>query len=475
VAHVAAYLVVALSRMAYPFELEWMEGGVLEHVRMVLAGQPIYAPPSLQFISFLYPPLHYWIGAAAASVLGASFLTLRLVSFLASLGAFALIFLLVRRETGKALPGLVSACLFAAMFERSGGWFDLARVDSLFLVLLLGVIYVARFGTSASTRVAGGALVVAAFLAKQATAVVVVPVLALLFLRDRLRALPFVATAAIGIASAILYLQYTTGGWFGYYCLTLPANHPFSYESFAGFWTADLLAPLGIACVFSLFYLIARVTIRADRGQLFYVAFTVGAVVSSWSIRSKLWAEVNNLFPVYAAVSILAGLGLNEVRLWIGSDGGERRRVVELFVWTALTVQFASLAYDPRRLVPSAADREAGRSVVARIAAIEGEVWVPHHGYLASLAGKRAFAHTLAMDNVFLYERRTGRTALEEELWRAVEGRRFGAVLLDSDMRFEDVIGKNYEACEDLFGGRDVFWTVGGYRVRPAFLCVPKR
>jgi hypothetical protein len=32
-AFIAAYLFVALSRIGYPFELEWMEGGSVERVR----------------------------------------------------------------------------------------------------------------------------------------------------------------------------------------------------------------------------------------------------------------------------------------------------------------------------------------------------------------------------------------------------------------------------------------------------------
>ncbi len=35
------YVVVALLRLSYPFELEWLEGLALEHVGRIVAGQPI--------------------------------------------------------------------------------------------------------------------------------------------------------------------------------------------------------------------------------------------------------------------------------------------------------------------------------------------------------------------------------------------------------------------------------------------------
>ena len=36
-------------RVAYPFELEWMEGGMLDHIERVRSGKPLYTPPSREF------------------------------------------------------------------------------------------------------------------------------------------------------------------------------------------------------------------------------------------------------------------------------------------------------------------------------------------------------------------------------------------------------------------------------------------
>jgi hypothetical protein len=47
---------VALRRLPYPYELEWMEGGIVTHVRVVLAGEPLYSAPSLDFTPFIYAP-----------------------------------------------------------------------------------------------------------------------------------------------------------------------------------------------------------------------------------------------------------------------------------------------------------------------------------------------------------------------------------------------------------------------------------
>lgn len=134
---VGAVIGVALARMTYPLPLEWMEGGMVLQVRRVLTGKPVYVAPNATFTPFLYPPLYYYMSAAVTSVLGLGFLPLRLVSLGATLGCLVVIGLLVHRETDAVLPALVTIGLFAASYPLVDTWFDLARVDMLFLLLAL--------------------------------------------------------------------------------------------------------------------------------------------------------------------------------------------------------------------------------------------------------------------------------------------------------------------------------------------------
>src|SRR5437867_9503324 len=85
IAYVIAYLAVALLRLRYPFELEWMEGADLGHVERLLRGQPLYGRPSLEFAPFIYPPLYFMAAAWVTKLIGLGFPALRLVSFVASL------------------------------------------------------------------------------------------------------------------------------------------------------------------------------------------------------------------------------------------------------------------------------------------------------------------------------------------------------------------------------------------------------
>jgi hypothetical protein len=66
------------------------------------------------------------------------------VSLVSSLACFALLARLVQRETGSIAAGAGAAGVFAATYFATGTWFDVARVDSLFLALSLGGLYAAR-------------------------------------------------------------------------------------------------------------------------------------------------------------------------------------------------------------------------------------------------------------------------------------------------------------------------------------------
>jgi len=474
VAYVLSFLFVALSRIGYPFELEWMEGGMVDHVRRALTGLPIYSKPSIEFVSFLYPPLYYEAAALLARVFGLGFTPLRLLSLLSSLGVFALLYRIVRRDTGAVVPGILAVGVYAATYDRVGGWFDLARLDSFYLMLLLSSVYLLRFASTARAASAAGLLIGAAFLTKQSALVVAVPLVVAAALADTRRAGWFAGAAGLVIGGGTVVLNGLSAGWFQYYCFYLPSRHPRLDGGWATFWTADLLPALPVATLIAAFYVATRARAESSGARFFYPLAALGMLGSSWSVRNMVGAEVNNLLPAFAAVALLAALGFHELGLRAAASPAAPWRSAALAGAVLLLAQLALLAYDPRKHLPLPSDRAAGRQLVARLTAIQGEVFAPHHGYLARLAGKDGFAHTLAMDNVFLDDDGPARRDLEAGLLQALDTKRFSAVLLESDGRYGPVILKSYEIRESLFAAPDVFWPVTGGRLRPEALCLPR-
>ncbi|MFZ5912223.1 MAG: glycosyltransferase family 39 protein [Chloroflexota bacterium] len=132
-----------------------MEGGSLVQVSRILAGKPLYVQPSFEFIPQIYTPLYFYISALASLFLGNSFLPLRFVSIVSSLGILVLIFVLVRQQTGSKVSGFLASGLFFSTYKLSGYWFDIARVDSLALVLFLISLYFFLRNTPTSCGLGG--------------------------------------------------------------------------------------------------------------------------------------------------------------------------------------------------------------------------------------------------------------------------------------------------------------------------------
>lgn len=457
------FLGVVAGRFGHPYELEWMEGGMLAHARRALAGQPVYARPSLDFVAYMYPPLYYYASAAVAAVVGEGFAALRGLSVASALGCLSLLFLIARRETGSSLAGALAAGTFVASYQATGAWLDLARQDSFYLLWLLLSIERIRSGPEPARALQSGVCLAAAFFVKQSIVLLAVPVWLVLWLADRRRAGAAALGAGIPIVFGVALLDWWHGGWYWYYTVTVPRGHPIETAQAAAFWTRDILPVFGVALAAVAVHQWRAVRRSAEPERFIWVALVVGALASSWSVRSLVGAYLNNLFPAYAVLCLGGALAFDAARR---RGGG-----VAQAAYLAALLQLGLLAYDPRALLPTPGDRAAGDALVAKITSLDGDVFIPHHGYLARRAGKREYAHTLGIDNLLLDDRTSdARRDLEIEFLGHFAERRFGAVILDSDGRYAEFAREFYGPGEPLFERDDVFFGVSGGHIRPETL-----
>ena len=138
--YLIVYVYIAARRMGYPYELEWIEGGFVGQVGRILAGQPVYGPPSIEFTPFIYTPLYFYLSAATAKIVGAGFLPLRIVSVLSSLVAIIGIFALVFRRSRNLTASFIAAGLLGRLLpdhrrvaRRGAGGFTRDRAAGAFL------------------------------------------------------------------------------------------------------------------------------------------------------------------------------------------------------------------------------------------------------------------------------------------------------------------------------------------------------
>lgn len=475
---VVIYLWVASQRMNYPFELEWIEGGMADQVRRIVQGEGVYVPPGIRFVPFLYPPLYFYLSAAASLVLGDGLFPLRLVSFLASLVTFAMIFLIVRNQTGDWRSGILSAGFFAATYRLAGAWLDIARVDALFLALWLLFIYVAAGRKSLPRAALAGVLVGMAFLTKQLALFLCLPVIVFLMWQNRRFALTVLGVALSVVGITTLVFDHFSAGWYSFYTFRLLFGQAEWLPSQLGvFLGNDLLFHLPLMILLGLLFFIFHDRQESRQASLsFWLAFLFSALAGALVARMKIGGYDNVLLPAYAALSICCGLGFQRgVSMARALPGSLRHRAAAL-LYLACLVQLGMLSYNPYAQVPDKSDLEAGHQLVRFISSVDGEVYLPDHGYLPTLAGKSTYAHhSTIWDVVRAGQHNPAALKLRKELQDALSQHLFSMVILDSDWNYCCQHVEDYYAPSgQVFKQEGVFYPVTGWARRPSVIYTPR-
>ena len=95
------WLFTVLQRVGYPYDLEWMEGGMLIHAWRIQQDLGIYVLPSSDFIPYIYPPLYPTILAWLSEFWTLDYWMGRGVSIVGTLLATSALMVGIRRETAS--------------------------------------------------------------------------------------------------------------------------------------------------------------------------------------------------------------------------------------------------------------------------------------------------------------------------------------------------------------------------------------
>lgn len=428
-------LSVLLRRLGYPYDLEWMEGGMLCHSLRLLEGKPIYAPPSVDFIPYLYTPLYPLLVAGLARIFGLGYALARTVSIASYLGASYLGYRFARRHGGSRAAALSAMAIPAAAYVRTGTFYDLARPDALWLFLTTAAALLLYRAARLGPATTGGLehedegqrrkdgwrhleaaiaalLLVAAFYTKQTASVFMLGAGAALLLLDW-RLVPAFGGTLAATGLPLLWLSNRmSDGWFWIYTSKLHRQHDF----FAARAFRDTPIELGLI-VGPALLVIAWALARRRSPSLAFAAWlaAIGIVASCLSFGTQ-WAYVNAYIPgvFFSSLAIAVAAG----RL-VSARAGQVPRLRPAFVYALLAAslllrvndclfivrghpfQLAHLDENTTRpLVPTDEDRAAGKRLVDRLRAVKGEVLVPFHPFYAHLAGKRTYLHRMGVLDV---------------------------------------------------------------------------
>ena len=478
---VALFGYITLSRITYPYELEWMESGSLVQAARVLAGEPLFTEPSIQYVPFIYTSLYLYISALFIKLFGFGFFAMRLVSLLAACGSASLIYLMVKSKTGKALPAVLSVGLFAAAFPYSGGWFDIARVDSLFLLLLLLAGWWIYRNRDATLFLAGVSLALAYFTKQTALAAILI-LTGYSLVTNLKRSYLIITPMLVLLVSGIFIENLQTQGWYKYYTIDLLQTHRvetnYLYHLLVEFLYKDLFSHLPIlaflipAGILLFYWRQKSAKSWVPPGNYTIEVLACSLILLSWGSRMNAGNYLNVLMPAFAGIAILFGLAANEMLVFSASR--------EKWGWLALVyalilIQFGLLVYNPSGHIPTARDKTAGDRLIQSLESYEGEIFIPFHTAYSLFAGKTPYAHKVALDEIFgnfgtgvpEYARK-----LDADFNQAFQQQRFDAILLDEGkMNFDPY----YKCVNITWSSEEVFYPVTGAAVRPGLLCTPEQ
>jgi hypothetical protein len=475
------YLFVALHRIGYPYELEWLEGGAVEIAGRVAHGQAIYVAPSIHYVPYPYTPLYFWVTGTLARLTGVGFLPLRLVSLLSSLGVCALLVRIVWRETGDLVAGVVASGLFSATFAVSGAWLDIGRVDSMALFLLLAAVYRARHARGVSGGIVVGLLSFLAFMTKQSALVALAPVLVVLLVFRRRVGLPALGTVAVLVVGSTYLLDASSHGWYGYYAFQELLHQGEVSSVWRTFFTKDLWhAPwaigLGLAAL-AVGVLYRRV---ASTDWLFWGPAIAGLLAASLISRLHSGGGQDVLIPAFAATALMGAFGYDAVlrAAKVAKANRQRARWVAtvpaatgLILALVVGIQIGALHYSPSRYVPTELDRVAGNHFIALVRRTPGGVIVADHPYYDTLAGKETWAQGEAVHDILRAGPSVARTDLRTSIDSLLHSGQRVTVFADESASALGPFSVPYFRLTStkVFGCALCFYPVTDLKLRPAF------
>jgi hypothetical protein len=458
-------------RIDYPFELEWMEGSMVDHVIQIKEGGSLYPVANESFIAWMYTPLYYRIVALFPYFEQSPFISARMVSYVATLMMALFVFTIVVRVSEDTWFALLMLLLTVAVNPYMGYWYDLARVDSVFVCFCLASLAILqRKSIDLPRMVVCGLMLALAVFAKQIAVIVVMVAVLLVLIRDgKKHALWLVVSGLLCGTLLTLYELWDSGLVFFDYICKIPMTFPTQKNYFTAFLKNDLLAMPFVA--FLILYVLGIVlhVARTSWKQTFInpiILFSLAFIVMAAMMRSKPGGYINCRLPMI--VGVLFGLSL----FWAGEKSlGGGAKLFLVFVSALFLFKIYAPVEEKFSQLPSKDDLNASYEILEYLRNRPGRASVPCHSHLSYMAKKQRSFHCLAARDWNHYYPKSN------VIMTAVRERRFDTLILNENMygplKMRHPLVKELYNCKRNpfdWGPRTLF-PVTGHQTRPIYFC----
>jgi hypothetical protein len=469
-------LYVAFKRITYPYDLDFIEDNMLMQAIQVSLGKPVYVPPNANFVPQVYMPFYTFLGGWIFKVFTPSYLLLRLISFSATLLTAFMIFSISRRLSDNNGLAFCAAILFLAGYRTTGGWYDLARVDALFGLLILAGSTLLVYGKESHLKLPIVGLILAlAFLTKQNGLLFALVVGAYLTFTTKGKMWTYVVAFMLISLPPVLYLNQVSHGWFSIYVFKIAYLSPIDFHRVLMTLREDLF---GSMVGLTILFVAASVSLILSEGGKGVLSepwdwFISAALFISIAGRASVGGNRNNLMPAYTFLCIAPALAAREARRW--RDRWQVLATNGLFL--LIIIQFGLTSLVPKYpvgFIPTSAMKSAGDRFTQHIASLKGPVLIMMHPYYAWLAGKEP-----SVDIQMLWHARLrGKKPLPADLVNRIQNHFYSAIISD-ESTFETQPDIHnlliaYYVQTEILNSSEVPITITGVIVRPKLLYRPR-
>jgi hypothetical protein len=295
--------------LAFPYELNYGEGYVLNDAVRLASGQPIYVDlQQFPMVRSPYPPVFPLLWSALVSIAGPALWPGRAIEVVSLIGILALIGLNAWRTRAGVWPAVAAVGLVAASpFVYQ--WAGYARVDLLALLFATAGVVAAQWVRGRRGVLIAALLCGLAIWTKQTTVTASIAIAVALLLRSWRNGVLFVSLVCIPSAVLATILNAATGGEFVRHVILGNASNP--------------VLPLRAAIYVGTFVF------------LHLIAITAGM----WWLRRALSGRPSPV-ALYLPITLLAALSA-------GNGGSSVNYLIEPVIALAMVVPFAWRALPP--------------------------------------------------------------------------------------------------------------------------------
>lgn len=384
------YLFVVYKRLVYPsFAGDWGEKSLFVESVNYYKGHSSYVDPEIAPLQLDYGPVHPLICAMIMKVVGIHVWVTKGISILASLGIGILMYLIVFRATGNIQSGLISSLLFFACYKYSGYWYDMGRIDTMFVFwVLLGVWLISK-SISINTIFLAIFIFSLAFFTK-ITAIFILPAIFFyLVILNWKKGLLFLLSITSFWTLMILLINSFTNNW--YWLKTFKHTTTYIFDYVYGINRfMFILSGLIIIIISVIFgtYLVFKNKVN-DSKYLLWLFSLISAFILGISSLANRAINYNHMILSVVFLCILFGISYNWTLKYF-----EKNNMIPyiIFYKIVLILSLIAMFYNPHKVCQYAKEEVKNiKNLMNYVSSIKGYVYLPDNQDIAALAGKETY------------------------------------------------------------------------------------